>query len=114
LDPTRANLYQSQIGILRWCEELGRIVIITALSMLSTYLCLPRKGHLEDVFHVFAYLGLHNNARVVFYPKYPAVDMGTFIKTDWKYIYGDVKDILPSDAPVTRGKEVYLRLFFLF
>jgi hypothetical protein len=25
LDPTRANLYQSQIGILRWCVELGRI-----------------------------------------------------------------------------------------
>jgi hypothetical protein len=29
LDPTRANLYQSQIGILRWCVELGRIDIIT-------------------------------------------------------------------------------------
>jgi hypothetical protein len=29
LDPIRANLYQSQIGILRWCVELGRIDIIT-------------------------------------------------------------------------------------
>jgi hypothetical protein len=41
LDPTRANFYQSQIGILRWCVELGRIDIITEISMLSTYLCLP-------------------------------------------------------------------------
>jgi hypothetical protein len=49
--------------------------------MLSTYLFLPREGHLEDVFHVFAYLGLYHNARVVFDPTYPAVDMGTFIKT---------------------------------
>jgi hypothetical protein len=46
LDPTRANFYQSQIGILRWCVELGRIDIITEISMLSTYLCLPREGHL--------------------------------------------------------------------
>jgi hypothetical protein len=73
LDPTRENLYQSQIGILRLCVELGRIDIITEVSMLSTYLCLPREGHLEAAFHVFAYLGLHHNARVVFDPTYPAV-----------------------------------------
>jgi hypothetical protein len=82
LDPTRANLYQSQIGIMRWCVELGRIDIITEVSMLSTYLCLPYEDHLEAVFHVFVYLGLHHNSRVVFDPIYPAVDMGTFIKTD--------------------------------
>jgi hypothetical protein len=38
LDPTRENFYKSQIGILRWCMELGRIAIITEVSMLSTYL----------------------------------------------------------------------------
>jgi hypothetical protein len=82
LDPTRANFFQSQIGIMRWCVELGRIGIITKMSMLSIYLSLSREGHLEAVFHVFAYLGLHHNARVVFDPTYPSVDMGTFIKTD--------------------------------
>jgi hypothetical protein len=60
---------------------------------------------------VCAYLGIHHNAKVVFDPTYPAVDMGTFIKTDWKYMYGDVKEIIPSDAPIPRGKEVDLRLF---
>jgi hypothetical protein len=90
--------------------ELGRIDIITEVSMLSTHLCLPREGHLEAVFHVFAYLGLHHNARVVFDPTYPSVDMGTFIKTDWKSM-GDAKEIIPSDAPVPHGKEVDLRLF---
>jgi hypothetical protein len=92
LEPTRSNFYQSQIGILRWCVELGCIDIIIEVSMLSSYLCLQREGHLEAVFHVFAYLGLHHNARVVFDPTYPAVDMGTFIKTDWKSMYGDVKE----------------------
>jgi hypothetical protein len=111
LDPTRENFYQSQIGILRWCVELGRIDIITELSMLSTHLCLPREGHLEAVINVFAYLVLHHNAIVVFDPTYPAVDIDTFIKTDWKSMYGDVKEMIPSDAPVTRGMEVDLRLF---
>jgi hypothetical protein len=91
--------------------ELGRIDIITYISMVSTYLYLPREGHLEAVFHVFSHLGLHNNARVVFDPTYPAVDMGTFIKTYWKSMYGDVKEMTPSDALIPRGKEVDLRLF---
>jgi hypothetical protein len=82
--------------------------------MLSTHLCLPREGHLEAFFHVFAYLGLHHNAIVVFDPTYPVVDMGTFIKTDWMSMYGDVNEKIPSDAPVPRGKEVYLRLFVDF
>jgi hypothetical protein len=111
LDPTRAKFYQSQIGILRWCVESGCIYIITEVSMLSTYIFFPREGHLEAVFHVFAYLGLHHNARVVFDPTYPDVCMGTFIKTDWKSMYGDVKDMIPSDAPVPRGNDVDLRLF---
>jgi hypothetical protein len=42
LEPTRANFYQSQIGIVRWCVELGRIDIMNEVSMVSTYLCLPR------------------------------------------------------------------------
>jgi hypothetical protein len=96
---------------MRWCVELGRIDIITELSMVSTYLLSPREGHLEADFDVFAYMGLHHNARVVFDTTYPAVDMGTFIKTYWKAMYGDVKEMIPSDAPVPRGKEVDLSLF---
>jgi hypothetical protein len=91
--------------------DLGRIDIITEVSMLSTYLCLPREGHLEAVFHVCAYIALHHNARVVFDPTYPSVDMGTFIKTDWKSIHGDVNEMISSDAAVPCGKEVDLHLF---
>jgi hypothetical protein len=37
--------------------------------------------------------------------------MGTFINTDWKSIYGGVKEMIPSDAPVSSGKEIDLLLF---
>jgi hypothetical protein len=52
---------------------------------------------------VFVYLGLHHNARVVLDHTNPAVDMGTFIKTDCKSMYGDAKEMIPSDAPVPHG-----------
>jgi hypothetical protein len=58
-----------------------------------------------------AYLGLHNNARVLFDPTYPSVYMCTFINNDCNSMYGDVREIIPSDAPVSRGKEVDLPLF---
>jgi hypothetical protein len=60
------NFFQSQIGILRWCVELGHINIIPDVSVLSNYLCLPCEGHLDTVFHVFAYLALNHNVRVLF------------------------------------------------
>jgi hypothetical protein len=111
LGPEMENYFQSQIGILRWCVELGRFDIITEVSMLSTFLCMPREGHLDVVYHLFAYLSLHHNARVVFDPNYPDVDMRAFVKTDWKPMYGDVKEAIPPNAPVTRGKAIDLHLF---
>jgi hypothetical protein len=111
LGPEMANYFQSQIGILGWCVELGRIDIITEVSMLSTFLCMPCEGHLDDVYHLYAYLSLQHNARVVFEPTYPDVDMRAFIKTDWKPMYGDVNEAIPPNAPVTRGKSIDLRLF---
>ena len=56
LNVDQASFYQSQIGVLCWCVELGRIDIITEVSALSSFLALPREGHLEAVFHIFAYL----------------------------------------------------------
>jgi hypothetical protein len=91
--------------------EMGLIDIITEVEILSTYLCLPREGHLDAVFHVFAYLALHHNVRVVFDPTYPYGDRGFFINTDWKSMYGEVKELVPSEAPAPHGMEVDLRLF---
>jgi hypothetical protein len=56
LSPVMTNYYQTQIGVLRWCVELGRIDIVTEVSLLSSRLCLPMEGHLDTVFHLFAHL----------------------------------------------------------
>jgi hypothetical protein len=46
-----AWFYQSQIGILCWCVELGRVAIMTEVSILSSHTASPREGHRDAVFH---------------------------------------------------------------
>ena len=111
LNDKDATFYQSQIGVLRWCVELGRVDIITEVSILSSHLALPREGHLEALFHLFAYIEKKHNARIVFDPSYPEIDMTAFKECDWKHFYGDVHEAIPPNAPPSRGKEIDLRMF---
>jgi hypothetical protein len=112
LDAKLASYYQSQIaGVLHWIVELGRVDIITEVSLLASAMAMPREGHLEAVFHVFAYLKNKHNARQVFDPTYPEIDYNNFKEHDWKTVYGDVQEPIPLNAPSPRGKEVDTRLF---
>ena len=115
LEAEEASYYQSLIGVLRWMVELGRVDICTEVSMMSSHLALPRRGHLEALFHLFAYLKAHQNSEMVFYPSEPAIDMADFPREDWSLsIYGDVEEELPpqkpfeesgpGDMPEARGK----------
>jgi hypothetical protein len=70
LDPEQANYYMSLIGILRWAVELGRIDIYIDVCLLSSYMCQPQVGHLEQLLHIFAYLKHHENSNIVFDPNY--------------------------------------------
>ena len=54
LDEEQATYYQSQIGVLHWIVELGRIDITTEVSLLASHVVLPRKGCLQTVFHIYA------------------------------------------------------------
>jgi hypothetical protein len=67
LDPKRASYYyQGLIGVLRWITELGQIDILVAVPMLSRHSVNPRRGHLEQVFHIFAYLKGYERLTMVF------------------------------------------------
>jgi len=111
LNAEHASFYHSQIGILRWMVELGRIDIITEVSLLSSHLALPREGHLEALLHVFAYLRSKHNSTIVFDPSYPSIDYDNFYECDWRDFYGDVQEPVPPNAPEPRGKEVDTRLY---
>ena len=87
-----ASYYMSLIGIVRWMAELGRVELCTEVSMMSSHLAFPREGHLEAVFHMFAYLKKNHNSEMVFDPSEPDIDMSDFPREDWSLsIYGDVR-----------------------
>ena len=64
--PERQNCFQGLIGILHWICELGRIDVLMPVSLLSRYLVTARTGHLDQVFHTFAYLKRFETSTVVF------------------------------------------------
>ena len=78
LMPRDSAYYQSLIGILRWIVELGRIDICLEVSMMSSHLAMPRKGHLDQVLHIFAYLHKYHNTELVYDPSDPVMEYDVF------------------------------------
>jgi Reverse transcriptase (RNA-dependent DNA polymerase) len=112
LNHDMASEYQTQIGVLHWIVELGRIDIITEVSTLASYMANPREGHFDALLHVFAYLRDKHNARSVLDPTYPEINWSEFNDNhDWKRFYGDIHEAIPPNAPPPRGKVVDLRMF---
>ena len=83
LNAQEAAYYQSLIGILRWIVELGRVDLCLEVSMMSSYLAMPREGHLEALFHIFAHLKKYHNAELVYDPSDPVIDETKFEAKDW-------------------------------
>lgn len=109
-----ASYYQSLIGILRWIVELGRVDICLEVSLMSSHLALPREGHLEALFHIFAYLRKYHNAEMLFDPSLPHVDPSAFQRQDWTFsamTEEDIKEVLPPYMPASRGRGFVIRVF---
>ena len=98
LGPEDATYYQSQIGVLRWMIELGRVDIITEVSLLASQLAQPREGHLEAVFHLYDHLLHKHKLRLCLDPTYPEIDKSVFMDHDWKTLYGDAREVIPAIA----------------
>ena len=112
-DDEEVSQYHQRIGVLRWAVELGRIDICTEVSMMAAHCAMPRKGHLEAVWHIFAYLKRHDRSRMVFDARYPDVKDASeaLPRPDWTDFYKDVKEQVPHDAPEPRGNPVEMTAF---
>ena len=82
LSPSDTSLYQLLIRILQWIVELGHVDICLEVSMMSTHLALPRKGHMEQVMQIFGYLKKYHNAELDFDPSDPTINEQDFEKRD--------------------------------
>jgi hypothetical protein len=103
--------YQELIGSLRWAVEIGRVDILLETSNMSTYLALPREGHLEQVLHIFGYLKSHKKLRILFDSGLPKVNESWFKNYDWFDFYRDAKEAIPPNMPEARGRGVTITCF---
>ena len=103
--------YQELIGILRWAIEIGRLDILLEVSLLSSHLALPRKGHLEQVYHIFGYLKTHPKRRLYMDPDHPNIDENRFVQYDWTEIYRYAEELIPPNLPEPRGRYISTHCF---
>ena len=107
LDQDGISKYQSMIGQLQWAITITRLDIATAVMTMSSFRAAPRVGQLERVKRIYAYLAKFQDATLrirIGEPDYSDLPDPEY---DWKYsVYGDSKEIIPTDAPEPKGRYV--------
>jgi hypothetical protein len=111
LNDEETNFYQSQVSILRWMVELGRLDIYVHVALLSSYLVQPRRGHLEAIYNIYGYLKIHNRSTMVFDDAPIEWKDTDFHINDWQEFYRDAKESIPPNAPEPRGMPVQINAF---
>ena len=62
--------------------KLGRVNICLEVSMMSSHLALPRRGHMNQLLQIFGCLKKHHNTEMVFDPSDSVIDQSDFEKKD--------------------------------
>lgn len=106
-----ANQFQELIGILRWMVKLSWIEIAMPVALLSSFLALPRWGHQEVAYHIFASLKLHDWSKIVFDYAKIDWDSGKFKHVDWSDFYLDAATYMPPNVPEVQGQSVQINCF---
>ena len=96
--------------------ELGRSGIFCEVLMLLLHLALTRRGHLENVLHMFSLLNFHAISEMVFDPSDVDFDRSLFPRKDWYYLIYTQDDTnlmeeLPQNMPKPRGKGMTMRVY---
>jgi hypothetical protein len=106
LNAEQHNYFQGLIGVLRWACELWQIDILPNVSQLSHFLAAPQVEHLEQVFHIFAYIKQHDCSRLVLDDSHLLIDEAAFTKVNWKAFYPSATEAIPPTMPKALGKAV--------
>jgi hypothetical protein len=110
-DEEHASRYRQIIGILRWAIKLGRIDILTEVSLLSQYQADPQEGHLEALYWIINYLHRYPMQRLILNHTMPEVDESVFCHGDWKDFYGNVIEEDPPNMPVPLMNPIQMSCF---
>ena len=100
------------MGMLQWAVTIGRIDIHVAVMTMGRFRMEPRKGHLEQVARIFGFLQYYKSSLIKFRVDKPDYSAYKPMKNDWKYVYGDVAEELPSKMLEPKGNNVMVTAFW--
>jgi len=110
--PEQITQYQSLIGALQWLISLGKFDIFSAVMTMSRFRVDPKEGHLSRLKRIYGYVRFSKDCGIRYRtqePDYSALPPQIF---SWaRSVYGDVKELLPADAPPPKGKKVVLTTY---
>jgi len=112
LDEDGRAKYLCMIGQLQWVVTLGRYDVMSATVTMSRFRAEPRSGHLDRLRRMYGYL--KNTKKGATRYRTGFVDHSDLpnITYDWmRTVYGDVKEILPRDAPTPKGPPICLTTY---
>ena len=80
---------------------------------MSLHMVLPCEGHLQQLYHIFAYLKKYHNSEMTFDPSSPWIDNELFHRQDWSSSEFDpeITEELPPNMPQMRGIGFIMRAF---
>ncbi len=78
---------------------------------MAQYLVQPRVGHLDLVYHSFAYIKSHLRSRIILDATPPYVDHNKFLQVDWHDFYPDATEAIPVNTPEPRGNPIIMSCF---
>ena len=111
LDEAGVAKFQGFIGTFCWMVELGPMDIYTEVSQLLSFQAMPRAGHPEACYSIFAYLHKHPTTSIVFHPSHIRMHEDQFRSQDCHDFYGNAKEELPPDILEPLGEPVKMMAF---
>jgi hypothetical protein len=111
LNDKGTHQFQELIRILWWTVELGCFDIATAVSQLSSFLAVPRRGHLEAAYRIFTYLKTQACSKPIFDDTVVDWDSSKFTKVNWTNLYLDDAEPISPNAPELHGEPVQMNCF---
>ena len=99
------------VRVIRWVVDLGWVDILLDIALMYTYLALPRRGYLEQIFHVFGYIKAKQRRKLCFDHQHLRIDEHLFAANIWYELYWDAKEAMSADTPTPRGDVVSTNYF---
>lgn len=103
--------YWPLMSMLQWAVTSGRMGIHTVVMTMGRFCAEPCEGHLKQLEPIFGFLKYYKSCSIKFCTDIPDYSKFKEVDHEWKYVYGEAKEELPSKMLEPKGKAVRITAF---